>query len=254
MDKGGISGAILTDLSKAFICILHDLLEAKLAACGFDYQFLMENFLSNRHQRTKISNALSRYCEIIHGVPQGSILGPLLFNIYICDIFLDIIECDIASYADDNTPYNSDFNLDNVISNLERFANSLLNWFRENHIKANDDKCHLLVNSDERCTAKIEDFNIKNGTEEKLLGVNFDSNLSFGSHITSLCKKASQKLHALARISHYMDLNKRRNLMKAFIISQFSYCPLIWMFHSRDLNHKINRIHEQALRLVFKII
>ena len=109
-----------------------------------------------------------------------------------------------------------------------------------------------LVSSDESCTAKIEDFCIKNSTEEKLLGVKFDSNLSFEGHITSLCKKASQKLHALARISHYMDLNKRRNLMKAFITSQFSYCPLIWMFHSRNLNNKINRIHERALRLVYQ--
>ena len=119
-------------------------------------------------------------------------------------------------------------------------------------MKANADKCHLLVSSDESCTAKIEDFSIKNSTEEKLLGVKFDSNLSFESHITSLCKNASQKLHALARISRYMDLNKRRNLMKAFITSQFSYCPLIWMFHSRNLSNKINRIHERALRLVYQ--
>ena len=127
LDKGGISGAILTDLSKAFNCILHDLLIAKLAAYGFDYQSLriMESFLSNRQQRTKINNAFSRYSEIRHGVPQGSILGPLLFNIYICDIFFDKIECDIASYADDNTPYNFGFNLDNVINNLEKSTNSL---------------------------------------------------------------------------------------------------------------------------------
>ena len=176
-------------------------------------------------------------------------MGHLLFNIYICDIFFNIIECDIVSYADNNTPYN----FDNVISDLEKSTNSLLNWFRENHMKANADKCHLLVSSNESCTAKIEDFSIKNSTEEKLLGVKFDSNLSFENHVTSpLCKKASQKLHALARISHYMDLNKRRNLMKAFITSQFSYCPLIWMFHSRNLNNKISRIHERAFRLVYQ--
>ena len=249
LDKGGVSWAILLDLSKAFDCTLL-LLVARLAAYGFDYQSLkiMESFVSNRQQRTKINNAFICYSKIIYGVPQGSILGPLLFNIYICDIFFDIIECDIASYVDDNTPYNFDFNLDNVISSLEK---STL-WFRENHMKANADKCHLLVSSDERCTAKIEDFSNKNSTEEKLLGVKFDSKLSFESHITSLCKKASQKLHALARISHYMDLNKRRSLMKAFITSQFSYCPLIWMFHSRNLNNKINRIHERALRLVYQ--
>ena len=69
-------------------------------------------------------------------------------------------------------------------------------------MKVNPDKCHLLVSSDESCTAKIEDFSIKNSTKEKLLGVKFDSNLSSENHVTSLCKKACQKLHAHARISH----------------------------------------------------
>ena len=171
MDKGRISGAILTDLSKAFYCILHDLLIAKLAAYGFDYLSLriIESFLSNRHQRTKNNNAFSRYSKILYGVPQGSISGTLLVNIYICDILFDITKSDIASYTDDKTPYNFDFSLDNIISNLEKPANSLLNWFRENHMKANANKCHLLVNSDESCTPEIEDFGVKNSTEEKHL-------------------------------------------------------------------------------------
>ena len=94
-------------------------------------------------------------------------------------------------------------------------------------------------------------FDLNNSIlEGNKISVNLSVNLE--NHVTSLRKKASQKLHALARISHYMDLNKRRNLMKAFITSQFSYCPLIWMFHSRSLNNKINRIHERALRLVYQ--
>ena len=115
---------------------------------------------------------------------------------------------------DDNALYNFGFNLDNVINNLEKSSNSLLNWFKESHMKPNADKCHLLVSSDESCTAKIEDFSIKNSTEEKLLGVKFASNLSFKSHVTSVCKRASQKLHAFARKSHYLDLN---NLMKVLL-------------------------------------
>ena len=88
----------------------------------------MESFLSNRQQRTKINNVFSRYSEIIYGVPQGSILGLLVFNIYIRDIFVDIIEFDIASYANDITPYNFDFN---VMSNLEKSTNSLLTGLKK---------------------------------------------------------------------------------------------------------------------------
>ena len=121
---------------------------------------------------------------------------------FCCDIFFDIIECDIASYADDNAPYKFGFNLDNVISNLEKSTNSLLNWFRENHMKANADKCHLLVSSDERCTAKIEDFSIKNSTEEKLLGVKFDFNLFFLRVISPLLVKRRARNYTLLQEHH----------------------------------------------------
>ena len=73
----------------------------------------------------------------------------------------------------------------------------------------------------------------------------------FDKHVTKLCQKAGQKLHALARISNFMSLEKRKLLMNSFISSQFSYCPLIWMFCSRRINRKINHIHERALRLVY---
>ena len=86
----------------------------------------------------------------------------------------------------------------------------------------------------------------------KLLGVKIDNKLKFNEHISSICKKANLKIHALARISHLMNTEKLRLLMKAFIESQFAYCPLIWMFHSRSLNNKINRLHERALRLVYR--
>ena len=78
-----------------------------------------------------------------------------------------------------------------------------------------------------------------------------DSDFKFDIHVNNLCKKATQKLNALARISGYMDSSKKRTIMKAFITSHFSYCRLVWMFHSRELNNKINRIHESSLRLVY---
>ena len=97
----------------------------------------------------------------------------------------------------------------------------------------------------------IENEFIVNSASVKILGVNFDNKLSFNLHVDKLCKKAGQKLHALARLSHFMSVDHRKLIMNAFITSQFSYCPLLWTCHSRPLNTKINRIHGRALRIVY---
>ena len=97
----------------------------------------------------------------------------------------------------------------------------------------------------------IGDASLKTSTKETLLGILIDSELSFDQHVSSICSKASKKLHSLGRIATFMSFKKRRTLMKAFIESQFNYCPLIWMFYSRIMNSKINRIHERALILVY---
>ena len=91
--------------------------------------------------------------------------------------------------------------------------------------------------------ANVDGSMIKSSQKEILLGVNLDSDLKFEDHVNFMCKKASQKLYALARIAPFMDLKQRRNIMKAFVESQFGYCPLIWMFHSRGLHNKINCIY-----------
>ena len=119
-------------------------------------------------------------------------------------------------------------------------------------MKANPDKCHLLVKTNALTSVKINGFQITNSTEEKLLGIKFGSKLSFENHFSSLCKKARQKLYALNRTVNYMNLSTRKGLMKIFVISQFNYCPLIWMFHSRKLNHRNNSIHEKALRVTYQ--
>ena len=86
----------------------------------------------------------------------------------------------------------------------------------------------------------------------KLLGVNLEGRLNFDFHVNTLLNKGSKKHHALPRVCNYMNKKKRHILINAFITSQFSYCPLVWMSHSRTMNNRINKIHEKALRLVYK--
>ena len=99
-------------------------------------------------------------------------------------------------------------------------------------------------------TIKIKESAIESSNSEKLLGVTIDSKLSFDNHITTLCRKTSQKLHALSRVASCMSFDKKRILLKTFITSQLNFCPLVWMCHSRGLNNRINNLHERALRIV----
>ena len=249
LDKGGTCGALLTDLSKAFDCLPHDLLLAKLHAYGITYKSLkiLSSYLTNRKQRVRIGNLYSSWYDILAGVPQGSILGPLLFNIFLSDLFLFFD--DIANYADDNTPYICKLDSDIIAKNLEKVSVKLLIWFTNNRMKAHPDKYHFLLTGTNELTLEIDQCQIKSSKEEKLLGITIDNKLSFDAHVNNICNKVSQKINALTRIVNYINPAQRRLVMKAFIISQFGYCPLVWMFHSRRINNRINRLHERALRL-----
>ena len=117
-------------------------------------------------------------------------------------------------------------------------------------MKIDSGKSHILFSGNDHVSANINDYTIISENKNEQLGIMLDSKLSFEDHINNLCKKASQKLNALARIASYVCLEKRKTVMKAYI-SQFGYCPLVWMFHSRGLNNKINSLHERALRITY---
>ena len=160
-------------------------------------------------------------------------------------------DLDTASYADDTAIYTVKENKESVTNVLEESSLPLFTWFNNNFMKANSDKSHILLSCSEPSTALIDGSSIESNTKEILLGITIDRDLKFDEHVNNLCKKACQKLNALVRLAPFMNVDKKRMIMKAFIESQFGYCPLVWMFHSRSLNNKINRIHERALRITY---
>ena len=118
-------------------------------------------------------------------------------------------------------------------------------------MKANSDNCHILLSCSEPSAALIDGSSIESNTKEILLGITIDRDLKFDEHVNNLCKKACQKPNALVRLAPFMNVDKKRMIVKAFIESQFGNCPLVWMIHSRSFNNKINRIHEIALRITY---
>ena len=158
----------------------------------------------------------------------------------------------IVNYADDNTPYSTGTGIHNIISDLEQASDILSKLFQDNYLKANPDKYHVLLSETSETQLIVKNAPIASSSCEKLLGIKIDHELSFQPHVESLCKKVSQKLKALARMTSSLKFRQRKLLLNAFITSQFSYAPVVWMFHSRKLNNRINRIHERAIRLVYK--
>ena len=255
LDKGKYVNVIIMDLSKAFDTINHYLLTAKLYEYGFSHnsmQFIL-SYLQNRTQRTNVNYKFSLWEKITSGVPQGSILGPLLFNIYINDIFLFTENSFLSNYADDSTLYTTDVDLQNANNKIRVDFLILQNWFYENFMVLNTDKCHFMCfgNSVEykQDLMITSNSNIPYTEQQELLGITIDSKSNFDLHIKFLCKKVGQKLNALSRVSPFLKDEQKKVLYNSFFRGQFNYCPLIWTFCSRYSNNLINRLHERALRL-----
>ena len=179
---------VLMDLSKAYDCIHHDLLIAKIVAYGFGHYslLLIHNYLSNRKQRVKVESEFSEWQEIKSGVPQESVLGPLFLNIFINDLLLEVKESEICNFADDTTIYANGNNAESVILSLEEDLSRTLNWFRVNHMAANPGRFQVMflgMREPPKLILEINDTPIPLTDKAKLLGVTIGHQLKFGDHI-----------------------------------------------------------------------
>ena len=212
LDNDYVVGGVLMDLSKAFDCIPHDLLIAKLLAYKIDDKIvqIFFSYLQNRKQCVKINNISSEFLNIISGVPQGSIAGPMLFNVFINDFFFLLLH----NFADDNTLSSFTKTVSDLMKTLEDESRAAINWFSMNHMIANPDKFKAIIldkqNSDFSNTKiSVNNENLEIVPSVKLLGIQIDSQLNFNMHINNICKSAANQLNALIRLKLFSRTRRK---------------------------------------------
>ena len=193
--------------------------------------------LQSRKQRIKLENSKSEWAELSKGVPQGSILGPLIFNIFLNDIFYFATESDLYNYADDNCVSVSHTEM-NILNNyLQSETQSMVKLSTDNSMRANASKFQgiILCGSREQKTININvgESDILFVSKIEVLGVSIDDKLNFNDHVKHICSKASAQISALQRLTGIIDPPSRKAIYSSFIAANFNYCPLVCVFYQQ---------------------
>ena len=208
------------DLSKAFDSIDHDILMTKLEHLGFDNQSttLLKSFLSGRYQAVKVKDTVSSWMQLIRGVPQGTILGPLLFTLYVNDI-IDQINCDVAQYADDTLLFTASADIDEACQKLEQNCSQLVQYFNMHKMQVNVDKTDFIVFKPKQ-TQTLNDIklNVQGKTNErsseiKYLGIFIDDKLNYDKQIKTVVKKMAMGIRSIRFIAHAIPIQARIQLV-----------------------------------------
>jgi hypothetical protein len=260
IDSGKVIGTIFLDFKKAFDLVDHDILLYKLKLYHFSNNAIIffKSYLSNRKQLIKNGGVRSQTRHIISGVPQGSIIGPLLFLLYVNDLPLKITS-GVDMYADDATIHASDCKLEVVQMKLQLSLNETQNWCSINNMIVNPIKTTcMIIDSKHRIKNNYElklsvgNKLLQNVKSQKLLGVYIDNCLNWSTHINQTCKKLASKLCLLKRISFFLTMEMKQLFYSAYIASTFEYGCIVWSNGNRHDLNRIYKIQKRAARIILK--
>ena len=235
LDEGQNVDTVAMDLSKAFDKMPHALLIAKLHAYNVSPTAcnLIINYLQNRLQRVKLLVYISQLATLNRGVPQGSVLGPLLFNIFINDLFFVWMCSNVGNYADDNHVCYKHENMEVLCDVLKLDTNTAIGWFELNCMDANPSKFQgIILGKDvpQSMTLSAQGHNITLSNHLKVLSVTPDHKLKFDMHIDSICLSASRQINAMKRLSRFLDQDSRVLIYRSFVLSNFKFSQTTWIF------------------------
>ncbi|CAB4037008.1 Hypothetical predicted protein [Paramuricea clavata] len=262
MDKGELTGAVYIDLRKAFDTIDHGRLLSKLPCYGIRGRELiwLENYLFGRKQFVVFDSATSEGHTVLTGVPQGSVLGPLLFVLLINDIDLQMQNCQILLYADDTVVYTSDKSCEAIESNLNSELTNLARWFSNNKLVLNLKKgktefvlfgTSKKLRKSPKVQVKINEIPINEAESYEYLGVELDKSLNYNSHIDRTIKKASAKVKLLSRIRQNVSPYVAEKIYKVMIESTLGYCGNLFLGISNSTANRFQQIQDRAINIVY---
>ena len=256
LDNQKIVGLVSMDLSKAFDMLQHELIMNKLRQfADEDTCRLLESYLTGRRQRVKLGGEHSSWQPIRKGIPQGSILGPLLFNIFMNDLHEVPKNTTLSTYADDTQIFyagKNEVELEQAIStDLKRVDE----WFDKNKMQRNPSKYTAIVFGNLRTGPPrfvCENTVIPLNEKVELLGVTIDKKLKFDAHVAKICRRVSQQVAVLRRMKKMLPFETRMKLYQSFIVPHFNYCAETWNFCSKGATTKLEKLNERALRFVYR--
>ena len=256
------TGAIFIDFAKAFDVINRSLLIKKLNHYKLTTSALrfIESFLSNRHQLVEINTTRSTLLPINFGVPQGSVLGPILFLLYINDLPLHL-KCCCEMFCDDSSLQSNNSSPLKLTEDLQVYINRLIEWTELNHMALNVQKTKCMYITTRQKREKMNDVfpplyvnnNVINEvSSHKVLGVTIDNDLSWGAHINDLSKRISKRTYQLSKIKNFLDEHSRKLFFNAHILPLINYASTIWDGASETNLKFINRLYKRGLKLILR--
>lgn len=248
--------AILLDISKAFDTIDHSILLTKLSYYGVKNQALswLKNYLTNRQQYISYASTTSSHSSITSGIPQGSVLGPLLYSIYVNDLQKCITRCQVLQFADDTTIYCTGSNLTSMADDINFDLDKLFHYFTSNKLALSSAKTVGIlferpkINIPQIPVIKLNNVAITLSDTVKLLGVHLDRHLTWSIHINQIFNEISKYCYILNMVKHFLPFDALKMMYFGLIHSRLTYGILLWGSANANVLDPLNKIHKKTIR------
>ena len=258
LEEGNFGCSIFIDLQKAFDTVDHSILLSKLDFYGIRGKSLdwFHSFLTNRSQFVTISGSDSKSKSMKHGVPQGSVLGPLLFLIYVNDLHIALRFSLVNLFADDTMLFLKNESLKTISKQANIDLKLLMNWLKANKISLNTSKTEMLIfrsirkKLDYEVKIKINGHRLRPSNVVKYLGIFIDEHLNWRHHINFVCTKLKRANGALSKLRHYVDKKTLTSLYYSLFHCHVSYAAKVWGQRQTIHANRVSILQKQALRII----